>query len=271
MRKYNKLIFSLLLTLMISSLCSVKAGERIAYPKNTFYAFWGWNRNYYTNSNIHFKGNDYDFKLKQVKAHDKVSTFGYRNYFQLNRVTIPQTNFRIGWFFKDNMAISIGVDHMKYVMDQDQTVGITGKVKSGFENRITDGQVKLTDDFLMFEHTDGLNYINAEFEYFYNFYEYKFLKINGLVGGGIGFLLPKTNSTLMGEERHDDFHLAGFGLNSKLGIDLLFWNHFFVRSELKEGYINMPSIRTTSSKSDKASQHFWFASANILFGGAWRF
>lgn len=254
---------------MSSMVSSLSATEHLAYPKGTFYAFWGWNRNYYTNSNIHFKGDDYNFRLKQVKAHDRVSTFGYRNYFQLNRVTIPQTNFRIGWFFKDNMAISIGVDHMKYVMDQDQTVAITGRVRPGFEK--VDGQIKLTENFLKFEHTDGLNYINAEFEYFYNFYQYKFIKINGLIGGGVGFMLPKTNATLMGEERHDDFHLAGFGINGKIGIDLLFWDHFFIRSEGKEGYINMPSIRTTKSKSDKASQHFWFASANILLGGAWRF
>ena len=97
------------------------------------------------------------------------------------------------------------------------------------------------------------------------------MKINGLIGGGIGFMLPKTNSTLMGGERHDDFHLAGYGVNAKIGIDLLFWNHFFIRSEGKEGYINMPSIRTTKSSKDKASQHFWFASANILLGGTYKF
>lgn len=260
------------LGLILLSSSGIKAGnDHVAYPKGTFYTFWGWNRNHYTNSTIHFKGEDYDFKLYQTKAHDKVSTFGYRNYFQLDRITIPQTNFRIGYFFKDNMAISLGIDHMKYVMDQDQTVRISGKVRESMTDRINDGQIKLTEDFLMFEHTDGLNYVNAEFEYFYKFYEYKFIKINALVGGGLGFLLPKTNSTLMGEERHDAFHLAGYGINAKIGIDLLFWNHFFIRSEGKEGYINMPSIRTTKSSKDKASQHFWFASVNILFGAAYKF
>jgi len=243
-----------------------------AYKKGKFFAFWGWNRAHYTNSTIHFKGDDYNFTLHRAKAHDKLSSISYHNYLQPNRITIPQTNFRVGYFFKDNMAISIGVDHMKYVMDQNQTVNITGHVRPGFEDHVNaDGSVKLTDDFLKFEHTDGLNYINAEFEYYHNFYKRGILKINGLVGGGAGFLLPKTNATLMGNERHDDFHLAGFGINGKVGADVLLWDLFFLRCEGKEGYINMPSIRTTSSSSDKASQHFWFAEIAFLFGFAWHF
>lgn len=260
----------LVMILIIS--CSTKLQSEVAYKKGTFYAFWGWNRAHYTNSDIHFKGADYDFTIYQAKAHDKMSSISYHNYIQINRITIPQTNFKIGYFFKDNMAISFGVDHMKYVMDQNQTVNISGNVKPEFSKYINaDGSVKLTEDFLMFEHTDGLNYINAEFEYFHNFYKYRNLKINGLVGAGAGFLLPKTNVTLMGNDRHDNFHLAGFGLDAKLGVDLLLWDLFFLRCEGKEGYINMPSIRTTNSSKDKASQHFWFAEVNFLFGFAWHF
>ena len=263
--------FLLLAIMAAVSITGLMAQTEPAYKKGKFFAFWGWNRAHYTNSNIHFKGDDYDFKLHRVTAHDKLSAVSYYNYLRIDRITIPQTNFRIGYFFKDDMAISIGVDHMKYVMDQNQTVHISGKVKPEFENRIHDGDVKLTEDFLMFEHTDGLNYINAEFEYYHNFYKNGILKINGLVGGGAGFLLPKTNATLMGNERHDDFHLSGYGLNAKVGADILLWDLFFIRCEGKEGYINMPSIRTTSSKSDKASQHFWFAEIDFLFGFAWHF
>lgn len=256
---------------MFLTILTLTAQNEPAYKKGKFYAFWGWNRGHYTNSTIHFKGDDYDFKLHRTVAHDKLSSVSYHNYLQPNRLTIPQTNFRIGYFFKDNMAVSIGVDHMKYVMDQNQTVKITGKVRPGFENYVNDGAVKLTEDFLIFEHTDGLNYINSEFEYYHNFYKKGILKINGMVGAGAGVLLPKTNVTLFGEKRHDKFHLAGFGLNAKAAADILLWDLFFLRCEGKEGYINMPSIRTTYSKSDKASQHFWFAEIDFLFGFAWHF
>lgn len=255
--------------------CLLLAGTQVfaqsepAYKKGTFYAFWGWNRGAYTNSDIHFKGSDYNFTLHEVKASDKPSTFSYHNYFQLNRVTIPQTNFRIGYFIKDNVAITIGVDHMKYVMDQNQTVDIDGRVRSQFQDRINDGAIKLTEDFLTFEHTDGLNYINSEVEFYKNYYQRGILKVNGLLGGGAGILMPKTNAMLMGEERHDAFHISGFGLSAKAGVDILLWNLFFLRSELKEGYINMPGIRTTRNSSDKASQHFFFGEWTYTFGFSW--
>lgn len=243
-----------------------------AYKKGTFFALWGWNRDAYTNSDIRFKGNDYDFTLRRVKASDKQNKFSYYNYLRLDRITIPQTNFRIGYFIKDNLAITIGVDHMKYVMNQNQTVDIDGYVKPGYESHVNeDGSIKLTEDFLTFEHTDGLNYLNSEIEYYKNFYSKGILRVNGLIGGGAGILMPRSNVMLMGNERHDAFHIAGFGLSAKGGLDVNLWNLFFLRSEVKEGYINMSSIRTTKSSDDKAHQAFWFAELTYTFGFNWRF
>ncbi|MDR1504858.1 MAG: hypothetical protein LBT43_20610 [Prevotella sp.] len=266
----QKKLLLALLAIIQSSL--IFAQSEPAYKKGTFFALWGWNRDTYTNSDIHFKGNDYDFTLHKVKASDKQNKISYFNYLRLDRITIPQTNLRVGYFIKDNMAITLGVDHMKYVMDQNQTVNIDGHVKPDYQSHVRDdGSIKLTDDFLTFEHTDGLNYINAEVEYYKNFYHKGILKVNGLVGGGAGFLMPRSNVMMMGNERHDAFHLAGFGLNAKGGLDVNLWNLFFVRSEVKEGYINMPSIRTTESPDDKAHQAFWFAELTYTFGFNWHF
>ncbi|MDU1889373.1 MAG: hypothetical protein E6767_01665 [Dysgonomonas sp.] len=243
-----------------------------AYKKGTFYAFWGWNRGAYSNSDIHFKGQDYKFTLHDVKASDKQTDFSIKTYFRPDNITLPQTNLRIGYFIKDNLAITLGIDHMKYVMNANQTVDINGHVKPGYESYLNDdGSIKLVPEFLQFEHTDGLNYINSEVEYYKNFYTNGILKVNGLVGGGGGFLLPRSNVTMMGNERHDAFHLAGFGLSAKGGLDVNLWNLFFVRSEIKEGYINMPSIRTTKSSDDKARQAFWFAEWTYVFGFNWHF
>ncbi len=41
-------------------------------------------------------------------------------------MTISQTNFRLGYFISYDYNISIGVDHMIYVMVQSQSVRITG-------------------------------------------------------------------------------------------------------------------------------------------------
>ncbi len=99
--------------------------------KGKFFVYWGWNRASYSDSDIRFKGSDYDFTLTDVTAQDTPSKFTFSNYFGIKNLTIPQTNFRIGYFFKENYTISIGVDHMKYVVDNDQFVEIDGNINTG--------------------------------------------------------------------------------------------------------------------------------------------
>jgi len=74
----------------------------------------------------------------------------------------------------------------------------------------------------------------------------------------------------MGKERHDDFHVSGYGTSIKAGLNFTFFKYFTIEGGLKGGYINMPDIRTTKSTSDHASQHFFFFEKIISFGGIFR-
>lgn len=248
-----------------------------AHNKGKFYIYWGGNRDYYSKSDIHFTGENYDFTLNDVPAQDKPKGW-HIDYLNPGRMTIPQTNFRIGYFLTDKYNISLGVDHMKYVMPNNRTVGYSGMYpeRGSYGEAILDGNVLLTEDFLKFEHTDGLNYVNIEFSRVDDFS--KFLGIsdtdkvqfNFTAGVGAGILYPKTNSTLMGKTRHDDFHISGYGVSAKAGLNVTFFKYFFLQTELKGGYIEMNDIRTTPSKADKASQNFYFAETVIAFGGIFR-
>ena len=134
-----------------------------AHNKGKFFFFWGGNRESYSKSDIHFKGADYDFTLYNVEADDKPKGW-HVDYINPGRMTIPQTNFRMGYFVSDHYSIGIGVDHMKYVMTQNQSVAISGTYPSSYNgNQINNGIVDLTDEsFLTFEHTDGLNFVHAD-------------------------------------------------------------------------------------------------------------
>lgn len=46
--------------------------------------YWGWNRGWYNNSDIQFKGTDYNFKLQNVVAKDRPSDFDFNTYFNPN-------------------------------------------------------------------------------------------------------------------------------------------------------------------------------------------
>lgn len=245
--------------------------------KGKFYIYWGGNRGYYTNSDIRFRGADYDFTLENVKADDKPKGW-HVDYINPTRMTIPQTNLRVGYFITDKYNISLGVDHMKYVMRQNQSVPIKGFYpnEGSYGEVLPDNHVLLTEEFLTFEHTDGLNYVNVEvnrvddISKLFGIYNTDKIQINLTEGAGFGVIYPKTNTTLLGKERYDEFHVAGLGASIKAGLNVTFWKHFFIQAELKGGFINMYDVRTTADKTDKAMHDFWFGETVIAFGGIFR-
>jgi len=206
-------------------------------------------------------------------------------------MTIPQTNFRMGYFINDHYNISLGLDHMKYVMRQDQIANVTGNVNlpssdvgsmynGVYNNTPVNFLANYIDydhgtpfPFLTFEHTDGLNYINTEisrvddFSKLFGITNTDKIQINLTEGVGGGFLYPKTNAQILGYKRHDDFHVSGYGVSAKVGINVTVFKHYFIQGELKGGYINMNDIRTTAVTNDTASQHFMFLERVISFGG----
>lgn len=253
-----------------------------AHNKGKFFVYWGGNRESYSKSDISFSGNGYDFTVENATASDKPKGW-HIDYFNPARMTIPQTNFRLGYFISDKYAVSVGVDHMKYVMNQNQTAKINGYINlpnndpAAIYNGIYTGNPKvLTEDFLTFEHTDGLNYVNLEVARYDDLSKYigllntdKF-QINLLEGIGAGVLYPKTNAKVLSKTRYDDFHISGYGLSAKVGLNFTFFKHFFLQTELKGGFIEMNDAKTTFDDADKARHHFWFLQRIITVGGIFR-
>ncbi len=236
--------------------------------KGQMFIFWGWNRAAFTRSDIHFRGNGYNFTLENVVAHDRPSPLDWA-YVDPGQLTTPQFNFRAGYFIKDDVAIVFGTDHMKYVMDQEQTVNLRGTVSDPtYAAMVVDGKVDLSDSsFLTFEHTDGLNYVNVGLEKYKPLLSRKKMHLMWSYGGGAGVLFPKSNVKLFDNERSDRFHVAGFGLDAHTNINAVFFKHWMARVEAKTGYINMPDIKTTlNNRPDKASQQFMFGQINFGIG-----
>jgi len=245
----------------------------VPHNKGRMFAFWGWNRTNYSKSDITFKGDDYYFTLFDTKARDKPKPFGIY-YFKPDEITIPQTNFRVGYFFHDHYNVAIGVDHMKYVMYNDQVVNASGNIDVGgeFDGIYNNTPINLTEEFLTFEHTDGLNYVTVEVNRFDTVdnwigFPVKHIDINLTEGIGFGALYPKTNTMILGKERYDEFHVSGYGISAHVGLDITFFKYFFIQYTFKAGYINMQDIRTTGSKTDSASQDFTFFENMWVFGG----
>ncbi len=243
--------------------------------KGKFYFYWGWNRGYYSNSDIHLKGTNYNFTLYDVVSTDKQSKFALNPYLNPTGLTIPQFNARLGYYITEHYSLSLGDDHMKYLMTQNQTVKISGEINDENYNKYNgtynNVSIVVAEDLLTLQHCDGLNYLNIELRREDEIYNLKKIKAGNIgisfsEGIGLGALMPRTEAILLMNPRYHEFHFAGYGGAAIAALKLQFWKHFFIESELKGGFINMPDIRTTNNKGDKASQHFFFLQRNIVFG-----
>lgn len=253
------------------------------HNKGKLFFSWGGNRETYTKSDVTFRGKDYNFTIDNIVAHDKPKGW-HIDYINPVRMTIPQTNFRLGYFFNNQYNITIGVDHMKYVMTQNQTANVTGTInlpliynESYYNGIYTNTPVNFSDgSFLTYEHTDGLNYISTEVSRFddisslFKIANTDKIQVNLTEGFGFGVLYPKTNTKLLGKERHDNFHVSGYGTSLKAGFNITLYKYFYVQAEIKGGYINMQDIRTTINNDDKATQDFFFLQRIICFGGIFK-
>lgn len=250
--------------------------------KGKFYISWGGNREAYSRSDINFKGENYNFTINNASAVDKPKGW-HIDYINPSRITIPQTNFKLGYFINDHYSIALGIDHMKYVLNVDDFKSISGTVNlpeqepgSMFNGNYDGSDYFMSRYFLQFEHTNGLNYAYLEFARHDDISSFIHLpntdkfQINITEGLGAGALYPKTNTTLLLKERYDEFHLSGYGIHFNAGLNFTFFKHFFIQGDLRAGYINMPDIRTTSNTNESASQHFWFLERVISFGTIFR-
>lgn len=64
------------------------------------YIYWGYHRNFYAPSDIHFQSSRYDFTMYDVKANDMPAKS--EQYFRLHDFSVPQFNFRMGQELKNN-------------------------------------------------------------------------------------------------------------------------------------------------------------------------
>lgn len=308
--KNNKLLFFIsILLLSITSTSQVitdnknvqsvedlslgKSESRLIFKrKSNLYFSWGYNRAFFSKSDIHFTGDGYDFTVKDVTARDQPGGHEFLTYIKPNMFTIPQFNARLGYFLNDKTFLSIGLDHMKYNLDKQATL-LSGVISTGVNNGYYDNaEVLIGDDadpgvyqpllvdslpggFVSeFEHCDGLNDLSLEFGRLEQLWISKNCKhaFSAIGTIGAGMMIPDTDADVLGQEpRHDmeagkkAYHLAGYSFSASLGLQLDFYKHFFLLGKLNAGYINMPDINTTVS-GGKASQHFYFVEPIVQIG-----
>ena len=268
-KKYTTFLVVIGMFLNFSSLQAQEFLKPKRTKKTAFYTYWGWNFSQYSKSDISFRGPDYSFTLENARATDRQSKFSVDKYLNPANMTIPQYNFRIGMITKNDWEYSLGIDHMKYVLLQNSTATLSGVINTPdtpYKGSYYNDDIVLTSDFLQYEHTDGLNYINFEMRKHHEILSKKAFKMYTVNGFGLGVLFPKTRAQLFNQLLYDDFHISGYGLSGVTALKFTFFKHLLLQFEIKAGFINMPDIRTGSYSNHKASQKFWFLQENMVLG-----
>ena len=267
------------LALSVSALFAQETiGKSIFKPKNArtesnkgkFFIFWGYNFSSYAKSDIHFTGPNYDFTLHDVKAADRPTKLGWV-YVDPGRITIPQFNFHFGYYIKDNYSISLGWDHMKYVMTVPQQLRISGYIGDeisdpGIPTGDRAGQydndlITVDSAMLTFEHTDGYNFASVGFERYDDILVNRKGKqvLTAESGVDVGLLIPRSDVHLFKEGGNHFWNIAGYGASAKVGVHYRFWKGLYLQGNFKTGWTDLYNIRTTGRRGvDKATQQIWF-------------
>jgi hypothetical protein len=238
-----------------------------------FYFYWGYNREWFSKSTIHFNGPNYDFTVYGLQAKDRPTKLGWV-YFHPGFFSIPQYNYRVGFGITRHLYISAGLDHLKYVVTQGQKTTISGVVNSvaspEHAGTYLNTPVTLTPDILEFEHTNGFNVAELDLEWKQPIFEKRKHWRRGRAywnfGSGGSVVVTKTDVKVLGDGLDNEFHISGLALAVKTGPRLEWGNRWFLSAEVKCGYANLPWV-PIKNKAPENADHDLFFLENMIVGG----
>ena len=265
---------TLFLILFVSAqfFCSAQK-DTIPRKKRTLYATWGYTRAWYSKSTIHFKDlsgkyhpatgnkNYYDFTVHNAVAHDRPD---FDRIKDVINITIPQFVFRIGYQINNKWDAELNYDHAKYVVDNWQHVHVTGQI---FGKEINGDSILNPDKFLHFEHTDGANFwmFNAVRKWSF-FNKTKNINCQFVLKPGAGFVYPRTDVTLFGENLNNNWHISGWIVGVESGLRLEFVKHGFFEFVGKGAYANYVKALVLGKGNGSANHKFWVCQLTATAG-----
>ena len=255
--------------------------------KHFVYITWGYNRGIHSKSDATFKTASGTFTIHDAVGHDRQSK-DLLDYIHPARIPIPQYNLKIGYEVNENWDIVAGLDHMKWVFQNQRQYEITGDYNrtvfvphaSGDPSLLTGlnfDQVKASGDtrWLYFDHTNGYNYAHLGAVYKKELWRSKNDRFSLGVGGGAGagLMVPQTTVKF-----HQDswwnwqgvdnyFHIAGYGGHADAHIRLGVGN-FFMQPSIRGSYIKIDNA-LVQSKGERL-EHTPIGSIQFIVEGGYK-
>jgi len=260
----NFIFISLFLVPYLTTAQSHRSNKKVSIAKGTLFGYWGYNRSAYTKSNMRFVGPGYDFTLSGAVAHDNPSPFDASVYFNPQKITIPQFNARVGYYFKNHWAISFGYDHMKYIFADKNEVLLSGEINPGVDTEtnwegIYNSEPIITDrEKFHYENSDGLNYLRFELTRSDNLIrlgQNSQFVVSSNVGVSTGGILSFNDFTFAGRKDMRTISMSGYGISVHAGPRLEFFRHVFIQASLGGGFMHQTKVRTRPNDPTSFARH----------------
>ena len=235
-------IFFLLFFFMVISFNNVSGQTSTGTHRGEFYFSWGYNTEWYTRSDVKVNqpelGNKYTFT--DIKGHDHR---GWDEGLFSKPLTIPQYNYRIGYFFNDkkNLGIEINFDHTKFIMTDGQVARIKGTMNG-----------KYIDSNIVFSGANGFYYYlnnGANFLLFNLTKRWHFssnksgnVAIDALSKVGIGPVIPHVDNSFFGNKNNAHFQLGGWNTGVEGAIRATFFHHVYLEFAGKLDYARYSNL-----------------------------
>lgn len=265
--RYQKIILPILVIVGMKTFAQdIQAGDPLR-KKGTLYFSWGYNRDWYTPSTIHFvntKTDNYDFTFINAKSHDKPDM---ENYWQLDRLTIPQYDMNIGFLLnnKSDIGFELSWNHLKYVVTDNQVIHVRGTIRGHYLDKDT----LVTPDFVHLQHTNGNNYLMMNLVKRQRLITGEHLQLSAIGKVGAGPLMSYTISTVLGSHDSGHFRYHGWVVGASAGLRFNIYKYFFIQSDIQGAFADYTTTELGADRVGRATHHFY--SLQYMWSGGLNF
>jgi hypothetical protein len=258
--------FFILLFFGLTGLALAQDSSRVK-KKGTFYFSWGYNRDAYTKSDIRFvnkKNDNYDFTFIHASAHDKPTMY---EWWHIDRLTIPQYDLHIGYFFNDkhDLGIEFGWNHLKYWVTDNQVIHVRGEIRG----KSIDKDTLVTPSFVHLQHTNGNNYALINLVKRQRLWVSKNFQLSAIGKIGAGPLISYTISSVLGANHSTGFQYQGWVIATSAGLRFNLYKYFFIQGDVQGAFANYTDSKIGTDGQGRSTQHFY--SVQYLWAGGLNF
>jgi hypothetical protein len=228
-----------------------------------WYFEWGYNTEQYASPDIRFRQTDLgnDFTLENVYLRDS-KAWDIWNH----PISVPQYSWRIGKFIRENTAIEFNFDHAKALLDPGQNLTMTGTLNGVPVNQ----QVAVDNVVQVYKLNNGANFALVNLVQRYTLWGTpgKTGHISILAKAGLGFMLPHTENTVLGQPNEPGFQFGGIGAGIEGAVRAHVYKTIFVAVAQKGFYGHYRNLHIAGGRAD---QDLWAYVTVISFGTTFHF